>query len=454
MVPRHGVWYHVYIAMKILFVSNELIAGNISRVLTQEGHEVKLFIREKKLKNCFDGMVEKTDSWEDEIPWVGKDGLIIFDDTGYGKKQDALRKQGYTVFGGSYLGERLELDRSFAQELFKKSGLQTLSTYDFHSFEDALTFVEKNKRAWVVKCDGHDFKHFIFLGGERDGSDIRHILKTYTHLEGRKPKTVTLQERIWGVEIGIGRYFNGKTWVGPIEYNIEHPHLFSDRVGPVTSEMGTLAWYGKNERETLFSRVLAPLKDFLHKADFRGDFSINCIVNKKGIFPLEATARFGSPIVHLQTALHKSPWGEFLYAVAKGHDYSLSYKKGYGVVLLGALPPFPYVNTKGKSGAFTKNTPVMIPKNISSQEKKHIHFEGVALRNPSNPSSLYVATEYGYCLYTTGVSSRVSMARKKALSLMKKIRVHKMFYRSDIGKDFEEKDRSLLERYHIATPKT
>ena len=53
---------------------------------------------------------------------MGKKGLIVFDDVGYGKTQDYLRRDGYTVFGGCEAGDRLEKDREFGQKLFASYG--------------------------------------------------------------------------------------------------------------------------------------------------------------------------------------------------------------------------------------------------------------------------------------------------------------------------------------------
>ena len=63
---------------------------------------------------------------------------------------------------------------------------------------------------------------------------------------------------------------------------------------------------------------------------------------------MEATARLGSPIVHLHSEIHKSPWGEFLYAIAKGENYNLKWEKGFGLVVLVAIPPFPYTEERKK----------------------------------------------------------------------------------------------------------
>ncbi|MDP2692946.1 MAG: hypothetical protein Q8O88_04875, partial [bacterium] len=117
--------------MKILFISKDLIAGNLAYLLKKEGHDVRLFIDEKGRKYNFTNLVHKVQTIKEGVAWVGKDGLIIFDDVGYGKMQDRLRDKGYLVVGGSELGDKLELDREFGQKIFAEHGLKTVPLKDF-----------------------------------------------------------------------------------------------------------------------------------------------------------------------------------------------------------------------------------------------------------------------------------------------------------------------------------
>ena len=85
--------------VRILFISYELVAANLAYLLIKEGCEVKLYIEDRHLRSSFHNLVEQTFNWKKELHWVGKDGLIIFDDIGYGEIQEKLREQGYSVFG-------------------------------------------------------------------------------------------------------------------------------------------------------------------------------------------------------------------------------------------------------------------------------------------------------------------------------------------------------------------
>lgn len=430
--------------MKVLFISTDCIASNIAYLLKQEGHNVKLYIQKKKSRGNFDNLVTKTNNWRKELKWVGQDGLIIFDDTGWGKIQDNLRKKGYLVVGGSELTDKLEKEREFGQKIFKECGLKTVPLKDFEDMEEAIHFIRKNPKQWVIKHNDHDSKFLTYIGELKDGSDMISVLKNYLHNKFINREKITLHERIHGIEIGVGRYFNGQDWVGPIEINIEHTKLFSGDTGPVTSEMGTVAWYDDNENNKLFVNILNKLKPFLQKANFIGDFEINCIVNDTGAYPLEATARFGTPIIHLQSELNISPWGEFFMAIAKGEKYNLKYKKGFGVVNLLATPPFPYGNHSNKDTLYGVN--VYFTKDITAEEKKHIYFEEISMRTNNVDGQLYISNTDGYIMYTTAVAKTVAQAREKSLAIARKIIIPKVFYRDDIGEGFE-KNIPLLKKW-------
>jgi phosphoribosylamine--glycine ligase len=402
--------------MKVLFISNDLIAGNLARLLSSEGHEVKIYIADEKRRKNFDYLLKKTKDWKKELSWVGKDGLIVFDDIGYGEAQSDLRKQGYRVFGGSLYGDKLETDREYAQKIFSEYGVKTKETKDFENAYKAIEYIKNNPKAWVVKQNGSASKSINYVGHFDDGRDVISILKSYAVNPKINREKITLQEKIYGIEIGVGRYFNGKDWVGPIEFNIEYKKFMPGDIGPTTSEMGTLAWYSDNEKNKLYKQVLAPLKPFLEKIDYRGDFEINCIVNKEGAYPLEATPRFGSPIVHLHSELHEMHWGEFLSAIADGKQCNLKWKKGVGIVVLLAVPPFPYHKNDDENTFFGIN--IFFDK-ITSEDMNHVHLEEVS-RDIEDPNQYYISDNRGYIMYVTSVEKNEKIAQKKVYSIIKK----------------------------------
>jgi len=436
--------------MKVLFVSEDLVAGNLAYLLKNEGNEVKLYIADKGRRGNFDNMVDKTNLWKNELKWVGKEGLVVFDGCGFGSIQNKLRSKGFSVVGSSELGNKLENDREYGNEIFKKYGLSTVPQLNFDSIDKAISFVKSKRGKWVIKqnSSGTSLKGFNYVGMMDDSKDVIDVLTNYKTETQYKDAVITLQEKIEGVEIGVGRYFNGTDWVGPIEINMEHKKYFPGDLGPTTSEMGTLAWYDDDENNKLFTLTLEKMKPYLKEIDFRGDMEINCIVNEKGAFPLEATPRFGSPIVHLQSDIHISPWGEFLKAVADGKNYDLKWKRGWGIVVVVTVPtsqPFPF--TKMEHYVSPKNLIIYFGDDIEKYSE-HMHFEDVSARKQNDKDTFYISDDRGYVMYVSSVASTPEKAREEAYYILKnKVFIPKMFYRNDIGLKFIDSERSKLKEW-------
>ncbi|KKQ27376.1 MAG: Phosphoribosylamine/glycine ligase [Candidatus Magasanikbacteria bacterium GW2011_GWC2_37_14] len=429
--------------MRVLFVSSELIAGDVAYRLKQEGCDVKLFIGDISRKDCFENMVKKTDNWQKELTWVGKKGLIVFDDVGYGKIQDQLRKDGYTVFGECHEGDKLEKDREFAQEIFAQQGLDVEVSKNFNDPKKAIAYIKKYQGKWVVKQNAH-LGSMSYVGVMPDGSDVASVIKSYQKYNQSKAiETLTLQKKVEGVEVAVGRFFNGRDWTSPICVNFEHKPFFHGNIGPLTAEMGTLAWYDNNEKNKLFQASLAKLKPYLQKIAYKGYVDINCIVSNQRVVPLEATMRFGSPTNHLQSQMHLSKWKDLLWASASGKKFNLKYRKGYSIVVALAIPPFPYATTVPD---YLKGLDVFFKKKLTKEEWERIHFEEVSLKK-KNSRELYIAGGNGYILFITGSAKTVEHARLQVYKLIDKIVIPKIMYRMDIGEKFINNDKQLLTKW-------
>lgn len=432
--------------MRILFISGELIGSAVIQQLIKEGHAVKFYVKHPDRKGCLRGIAEQVEDWEVELPWVGRDGLIVFDDVIFGDLPDTLRRSGYSVFGGNAESNKLELDREHFQTVLAEKGINTLPSYDFTTPDEAIDFVRKNPKQWVLKQNSH-ISALNYVGQRNDGQDILDMLLFYKD-KGITP--VHLQQKVTGVEIGVGRYFNGQDWVGPIEINLEHKPLMNGDIGPLTAEMGTLMWYETSEEQPLFKTTLAKLKDYLTSIDYKGDIDIGCIVNEAGAWPLEATVRFGTPSTELQCELQISPWGEALKAMADSKPFDLKYHEDYGIVVSVAVPPFPFApDDASRAHTLTSNgITIFFADDLTADEMNHIHFEEVSKTTQTDGRDrYYLAGHHGYALYVTGRGKTVEEARDRVYQIVKKIFIPKMMYRTDIGERFIRGDRELLKKW-------
>ena len=431
--------------MRILFVTDDFSGASLCARLAKEGHAVRAHVGNPTYLQSLDGWIEKVPTLETGLDWAGKDGLIVCDDNGFGPLQDRLRADGFSVVGGSAGGDLLEDDREHAQQVFAAHGLKSIPTHTFDSAAKAADFVAANRGEWVVKRNGHADKTACYVGRLPDGRDVLDLLRNAARRDGGRLTHYVLQKRVTGIEIGVARYFNGLDWVGPIELNVEHKKLFPGDLGPKTAEMGTLLWYTDDENNRLFRETLARLAPHLRDNGFRGDIDINCIVNEDGAWPLEATTRFGYPAVQAQMALHETPWGDFLNAVANGQPVDLAWRKGYAVVVLVAVPPFPYCSNGCDCAIDPTGLTIHFREPPQPEDWPHLHFEGVRKALAPDGTEQHVIAEHtGYVMHVTGHGDTVDAARTAALRRIDNVVIPRMYFRHDIGLRFMRSDSKSL----------
>src|SRR5215467_10245684 len=325
---------------KFLFVSLTGLVGDIAWQVLKEGHEVRYFIGDPEEKDIADGFVPKTDDWEKDVDWAD---VIVFDDTlGQGEKAVALRARGKAVVGGTPYTDRLEDDRSFGQEELKKAGVTIIPYREFDNFDDAIAYVQENPSRYVIKPSGAagNVKRRLFVGDEEDGQDVVRMLEAYKKNFADEIKVFQLQKRVVGVEVAVGGFFNGKSFVYPINTNFEHKKLFPGNSGPPTGEMGTTMFW--SEPNKIFEQTLLKMEPRLAEEGYVGYIDVNCIVNNNGIYPLEFTSRFGYPTIFIQQEGMLTPIGLFLADLAHGRDPKLKCKSGFQVGVRIVMPPFPF----------------------------------------------------------------------------------------------------------------
>ncbi len=406
------------------------------------GDELRVFVGDREAHDIFRGMLPFTDDWERELPWIreaGRDGILIFEGIGWGETQDRLRRDGYSVIGGSALGDRLETDRQFGQEVLRKIGLQTAATHPFDDFDRAIAFVEQSRRRYVVKFSGEGFASTRnYVGEMEEGDDVLAVLRLqrdrWTYDEA---PDLILMEHVTGVEVGLGAFFNGRRFLQPANLDWEHKRFFNGNLGELTGEMGTLATY--RGAEALFDRTLRHVEPLLAESGYVGYINLNTIVNEQGIFPLEFTCRFGYPGFAILDALHASSWSGIFAQLTAGEDLTLRTHDGFAVCVVLTVPTFPYSHGYEQ---LSKGAPILFRSSLTEEDRHQLHFAEVAREG----DQLVTAGSVGYVMVVTGRGASVEAAREAAYERSRKVVIPNVRYRTDIGEQFLVRDREEMVR--------
>jgi phosphoribosylamine---glycine ligase len=414
-----------------LFVSLSGLITDIAWQVTKEGHSVRYYIDAVGERDIGEGFVPKTLDWRADVDWAD---VIVFDDTlGQGAEAAALRAKGKKVVGGSAYTDRLEDDRAFGQEELKRCGVNILPYRQFDNFDEAIAFVKAKPDRYVIKPSGEsgNVKRRLFVGDEEDGEDVVRVLEAYKKSFPDEIKLFQLQQRVTGVEVAVGAFFNGREFALPININFENKKLFPGNIGPSTGEMGTsMFWSGPNR---LFNSTLKLMEPLLAREQYVGYIDLNCIVNGNGLYPLEFTARFGYPTIMIQQEGMSTPIGEFLHDLAAGTLSKFRVKSGFQVGVRVVVSPFPF-DDDATFNSVSKNAAILFKKNIPEE----VHIEDVKQIN----GQWYVAGTSGVVLVVCGLGPTMRQAQNQAYARIRNIMIPDMYYRDDIGaRWFEDHDR-------------
>ena len=267
------------------------------------------------------------------------------------------------------------------------------------------------KKIWI-KDHWTEQKHSAF-------EIIERVKKIYSYLDKRDTKIIR---------------YSGKVYCATVPSHI----MYVRRNGKPYWCGNTLMYW--SQPNVVFNSTLAKMRDNLRAAGYIGYIDINCIVNEKGIFPLEFTSRFGYPTINIQLEGILSKSGEFLYRLANHENFELKTKKGFQVGVVACLTPY---GTGKYSDIFAyHNLSVLFRR--PNPKLEGIHLGDVKMVD----GRLRVAGASGYVVIVTGAGQTVEAAREQAYGRIENIRLQNMFYRNDIGtRWFQERDKLQMWGY-------
>ena len=283
------------------------------------------------------GLIERVPDWHPHTRWAD---LIIFAGNGrYMAEADRLRHEGRLVIGGNQECCEFESDRVEGMTAFRRAGIPVPPYRAAANYDTALAIASDNEEGCAIKPSGDVAdKSLSFVA--KSGREAVWRLQRWRKAGKVFPQGLLLQDRIEGVEVGVGAWFGPGGFTDGWEENFEEKRLFAGALGPNCGEAGTVMRLVRSSK--LADKILKPLEDQLSRLGYVGNIDVNCIVDADGQpWPLEFTMRLGYPAINIELALHKSDPIEFLACVASGDRPPVREYNTVAVGVVLGLAPLP-----------------------------------------------------------------------------------------------------------------
>jgi phosphoribosylamine--glycine ligase len=406
---------------KFLFLSSTGDGLGLALRLKDNGHQVAAWMRDKRTKQNYDGILEKPRRWETALT---KDTIVVFDSSGGGRTGDRLRASGYSVFMGSVFADALELERDVAFEYMNQVGIKVPATETFHDWEDGRVYAKKEGKRLAFKPSGKLANdHAVGSYVSTDDTDMIEMLHYFESVATHAPE-YELQEFKEGVAISTEGWFNGETFMVPFNHTVERKQLMNGNLGPSGGCSGNLVWAWQTGTNHIIEEGIKRMEPVLREFSYIGPIDLNSIVNEEGVWALEFTPRFGYDALPAFLELFEGDIGDDLIVPLARRDKPKEFvlKGGYGSALRVDVPPYP-------SDQFHHEGNVPI-RGFERKDRNHLFFYDVMF---NERNQLVTTPGYGSVVTITGHGFDSEKAFEGPMALAEAAKIPKKMYRTDLA---------------------
>lgn len=333
---------------------------------------------------------------------------------------DALREQGFPVFGPSKAAALLEGSKAFAKEVMASAGVPTAMAHIATNRAEAESALTSFGAPYVVKDDGLAAGKGVVVTDDYDTA-LAHAESCFAAGGG-----VVIEEFLDGPEVSLFVISDGATCL-PLSPAQDFKRIFDGDRGPNTGGMGAytpLPWLPEGFVEDVIERVAQPTVDEMARrgTPFVGLLYCGLAATSRGIRVIEFNARFGDPETQVVLARLRTPLGALLLAAAKGElpaDLALDWDPRSAVDVVIASQNYPDTPRKGD--------PISGLARAAALENVHIDHAGTASVNGET------VTAGGRVLAVVALGQTLDQARQAAYAGVQEISWEGAQYRTDIA---------------------
>jgi phosphoribosylamine--glycine ligase len=331
---------------------------------------------------------------------------------------DALRQEGFKVFGPSAAAAQLEGSKGFTKDLCQANGIPTAAYVRVETEAEARVALARFPIPVVIKADGLAAGKGVTVAMTSDEAEAA--------IAAAGDGPMVIEEFLEGEEVSLFALVDGETAV-PLASAQDHKRVGEGDSGPNTGGMGAYAPAPVLTPELAaraMDEIVKPTARALAEAGtpFSGVLYAGLMLTAEGPKLIEYNVRFGDPECEAIMPLIQGDFAELLMAVASGRLGDIeppSLAGKHAVTVIVAARGYPGVPVSGGGIAAIEAA--------EQVEGVTVFHAGTGLDNGA------LVAKGGRVLAVTGIAESFANARARAYRAVDQIEFADGFHRRDIG---------------------
>ncbi|MCX8019665.1 MAG: phosphoribosylamine--glycine ligase [Chitinophagaceae bacterium] len=359
---------------------------------------------------------------------VGPEEPLVKGIYDYLKKDPSLKN--LIIIGPNQNAARLEGSKAFAKDFMIRHGIPTAPYKEFsiENYNNAAKFIKNHPLPVVIKADG--------LAGGKGVVICDNTLEALAEMEmfmkdlkfGDAGKKIVVEKFLKGIELSVFILTDGRHYVLLPEAK-DYKRVGENDTGPNTGGMGAISpvpFAGKELMKKIEEKIIIPTMEGIKKdgLDYRGFLYIGLMISDNEPYVIEYNCRLGDPETEVILPRLKNDLVELLVSLAnqKLNEVKIDIDPRTVCTIVAASGGYP--------GSYEKGYPVIGINSLNAKESLLFHM-GTAASNGD------IVTNGGRVLCVSSFGKNISEAAEKSRNELKKINFKNMYYRTDIGYEFD-----------------
>lgn len=334
------------------------------------------------------------------------------------------------VVGPTREGARLEGSKAFAKRFMHRYGIPTAGyrEFDASNYADGIPYLQGHSLPIVLKADGLAAGKGVIICQSHVEAISEYELMIQQNKFGDAGKKVVVEDFLSGIELSVFVLSDGSNYLVLPEAK-DYKRIGEKDSGLNTGGMGAVSpvpFADEAFMKKVEERIIIPTVEGLKKENigYRGFIFLGLIKVGNDPFVIEYNCRMGDPETEVVIPRLKNDLVELLLATARGelrgHRVEKEERVACTVVAVSGGYPGPY-----EKGFAIQGLRQPLPPGVM------IFHSGTTLRNGE------VVTNGGRVLTVTSFGRSISSASDMSKEVLKEIAFDGIYYRHDIGFEFE-----------------